>query len=136
MDTPKDLALYSIKPEFARAILDGEKTVEFRRNRPQRDVSQMVIYSTSPQSRVVGIADIVCIVFGSIDEIWEKYSDVGGISRQGFYDYFKGTNIAYAIEIGKVHSLDQPKELRVLGIGDRPPQSFRYLPNLGEIFTS
>lgn len=49
--------LLSIKPIYAKAILEGKKEYEFRKRRCKPGVNKIVFYSTSPESKVVGEAD-------------------------------------------------------------------------------
>ncbi len=47
--------LLSLKPQFAAAILSGEKKFEFRRDVFSRsDVTTVVLYASSPVCKVVG----------------------------------------------------------------------------------
>ena len=50
--------LLSIKPEYAKVILDGQKEYEFRKRRCKTGVNKIVFYSTAPESKVVGEAEI------------------------------------------------------------------------------
>ena len=51
--------LMSIKPEYVSNILNGKKKYEFRKNACKKEIEKMIIYSTSPISKVVGEARIV-----------------------------------------------------------------------------
>ena len=42
------IALMSIRPQFAAAILDGSKRVEFRKRPLAADIGTVVIYATKP----------------------------------------------------------------------------------------
>ena len=57
--------LLSIKPQYAKVILEGKKRFEFRKSRPKNGVDKIIFYASSPQQEVVGEADI--------EEILEKY---------------------------------------------------------------
>lgn len=63
--------LLSIKPEYAKVILDGQKEYEFRKRRCKTGVNKIVFYSTAPESKVVGEAEIEDIIEGSPSKIWE-----------------------------------------------------------------
>lgn len=52
------VALISIRPRYAHAILDGRKTVEFRKRRLAEDVTHVVIYSTRPDRAVIGFFEL------------------------------------------------------------------------------
>lgn len=47
-------AIFSIRPHFADAILDGSKTVELRTVAPKKAVERIWVYSSSPVQRIVG----------------------------------------------------------------------------------
>ena len=47
-------AVFSIKPYFADAILDGSKTVELRKVAPKRPIERVWIYVTAPVMHIVG----------------------------------------------------------------------------------
>ena len=61
----------SIKPQYVKKILKGKKRYEFRKNKPKRSVTRMVIYASWPQQQVVGEAIIDEILEGQPDEIWD-----------------------------------------------------------------
>lgn len=47
-------AIFSLKPYFAEAILDGSKTVELRTVAPSKPVERVWIYATAPQMKILG----------------------------------------------------------------------------------
>ena len=72
--------LLSIKPEFAEKIFDGSKRFEFRRNVfKNRDVRTVVVYASSPISKVVGEFDIEMVIRKELEELWEETKDFSGI---------------------------------------------------------
>ena len=121
-------AMLSIKPEYVEKILSGEKRYEFRRRVFKRmDVDTIVIYSTSPQQRVVAEVDVVGILESDPIDIWKKTRDKAGISDKAFMAYFDGVDIAYAIELGPVNRYPQPRLLSSYAEVSAPPQSFVYV---------
>ncbi len=124
---PGRIALLSIRPAYAAAIMDGSKRVEFRRRPPAADVTHVVVYASSPVQRVVGSFDVVGLDRAAPDELWARWSVVGGIGRVDFDTYFKDSESAYAIRVGRPRSLPLPIRLARLGVDLRPPQSFQYL---------
>lgn len=121
-------AMLSIKPEYVEKILSGEKRYEFRRRVFKRmDVDTIVIYSTSPQQRVVAEVDVVGILESDPIDIWKKTRDKAGISYKAFMAYFDGVDIAYAIELGPVNHYPQPRLLSSYAEVSAPPQSFVYV---------
>lgn len=118
--------LLSIKPEYAKAILDGQKKYEFRKRRCKTVVNKIVFYSTAPESKVVGEAEIEDIIEGSPAKIWELTKKVAGITRTKFFAYYHGYHNAIAYKLKNVVIYDPPKELSDYEI-DHVPQSFIYL---------
>ena len=47
-------AIFSLKPSFAEAILEGSKTVELRTVAPSKPVERVWIYATAPQMKIMG----------------------------------------------------------------------------------
>ena len=118
--------LLSINPEYVKAILDGKKKYEFRKRRCRNDVSKIVFYSTTPEGRVVGEAEIEDIIEGDPSEIWEQTKEAAGITRDKYCEYYHGYSNAVAYQLKNVIAYDQPKELSDYGIS-HVPQSFIYL---------
>jgi predicted transcriptional regulator len=121
------VALLSIHPEFAEAIMSGRKRVEFRKVPFGSDVRTVVVYATRPVARVVGTFDVIGIEQRAPSRLWDMFGQVGGISRRRFSEYFQGHRTGYAIRVGTVRRFATPVPLSHLGNGLVPPQSFRYL---------
>jgi len=119
-------ALLSIKPRYSEAIFRGDKRFEFRRAIFRRPVDVVVVYTTSPISRVVGEFEVESIITDTIGALWRRTQHSAGIDRQRFFGYFAGRKMGHAIVIGSVRryrrSLDLSDEF-----GLRAPQSFVYL---------
>lgn len=118
--------LLSIKPKYAKVILQGEKEYEFRKKRCRDDITKIVFYSSSPQKQVVGEAEIEEIIEGSPTRIWEIAKHAAGITRKAFYDYYRGRHTAVAYKLKNVVVYEEPKELSDYGIS-HAPQSYVYL---------
>jgi len=119
-------ALLSIKPRYAEAIFRGEKRFEFRRVIFRQTVKVVVIYTTSPVSRVAGEFDVEAIISDSVEGLWKRTKHCAGIDRQRFLDYFAGRKVGYAIVIGSVRRYTRSLDL-LRRFGIRPPQSVAYL---------
>ena len=52
----------SINPEYVEKILSGTKKYEFRKSKCKREVSEIIIYSTAPVSKVVGKVKVKNII--------------------------------------------------------------------------
>jgi len=122
------VALFSIKPQYAEAILGGVKEVEFRRTRLAADVSHVVIYATAPVQKVVGWFEVAGVDCAQPRSLWRAYRTVGGIDAADFDDYFTGTDQGFAIKVRAARRLIVPLELTSLSPTLRPPQSYQYLP--------
>lgn len=121
------VALISIHPEYAEAILSGEKRVEFRKKPIAQDVTHVVLYATRPVSAVVGVFTVDGQQIGSPDSLWDRFSDVAGIDRTRFEDYFSSHTTGAGICVGDVYRACRQLPLNeALGI-TRAPQSFQYL---------
>jgi predicted transcriptional regulator len=114
--------LMSIRPEYAEAILSGSKTIELRRRRPSFAVgSQVVVYSSSPDRRLLGTFEAGQVYEAKPDDLWKKVKSKAGINRAAFDTYFQGCAVACAIEVR------EPRRLEPLPLRFRPPQSYLFL---------
>lgn len=125
--TPGRVALLSIHPRHAEAILRGEKLVELRRKAVAGDVAQVLIYATAPVQAIVGWFDVEGVEVDSKTGIWDAHGAVAGVTRQEFRDYFDGAERAFAILVGHTQRLDPALSLDQIPGVRRPPQSFQYL---------
>lgn len=73
-----------IKPEFAHKIINGEKNIEFRKKFSSQEVETIVIYSSSPEKRVIGYATVDSIVIDTPDSLWKRFYKKGESVRIGF----------------------------------------------------
>ena len=118
-------ALISIKPNYARDILSGKKTVELRRRIPTIELgTRLWIYATMPQGEVVGSAIVEKIVKGTPDEVWDNFMDRIAITRNEFNRYFDGTDLALALVLSRVEKCNPIgiEKLREYSIGFHPPR--------------
>lgn len=121
------VALLSIKPEYAEAIFDGRKTIEFRRSRFAADVDTVIVYATQPVGRIIGWFEVADVVESTPTKLWRNYSHRGAIDRPAYLAYFSDADRAFAIVIRHATRLPAPASLTTIGPDVRPPQSFRYL---------
>lgn len=118
--------LLAIKPEFADKILSGIKKYEYRKVIFTKKVAKVIIYASSPVSKVVGEFTIDSIVKGKPDKVWQATKNYAGITESYFKDYFKGKDTAYAIKIKDCCKYSKPLSLKEIGV-QYAPQSFVYL---------
>jgi len=127
-----NLLLISIKPQYAKKIFEGKKTIELRKSAPQRveNDSYVLIYVTSPVKELWGVCKIKSIIKNDPEIIWNKYGDVAGIDKEDFNDYYKETTNGYGIELKDVKRLINVislEELREMVPGFTAPQTYRYI---------
>lgn len=120
--------LLSIKPKYADLILVGSKRVEFRRSWASQDVSVIVLYSSSPIQKIVGVVEVEQVVVASPTSLWKTCTERGGgLTRKELRSYFAGKSKGVAVLLGQLFKFDRYLEPSDV-IGDFvPPQSFRYL---------
>ena len=119
--------LLSIKPCYVAEILAGRKTVEYRKRIPQDNtVNQVLVYSSFPVKRVVAEFTLGGFLSGTPEWLWEQTSNVGGISKDVFDQYFEDKDITYAYQIENLQVFEQPRSLREYGL-ERGPQDYCYV---------
>lgn len=119
-------ALFSIKPKYAERIFSGEKRFEFRTTACKKQIDKIIIYETSPTSKIVGEVSVLEILKDDPQKIWEKTKEYAGIEYDAFLDYFSKREIAYAYVLENPLKYENPKSLKELNIS-APPQSFIYI---------
>ena len=120
-------AILSIRPTFCKLIFDGQKLYEYRKKVFNRSVDKVYVYASKPISKIVGYFTIKLIVKDNPSVVWELTHEHGGISKKHFNDYFKGCNMAHAIEIDEVVKLDTPIDPKEVIKNFTAPQNFMYL---------
>lgn len=124
-------ALISIRPQYVDMILNGSKTIELRRKPLNiKSGTRIWIYSTLPDGNIRATASVKNVYEDSKARIWELFRDRVGITKQRFYEYFHGNEFAYAMELEKPCSLEDPihlDELRFEVSNFHPPQSYMWL---------
>lgn len=123
----KDNVLLSIKPEYAKAIISGDKHFEYRKRIFKKPVNTIVMYVTKPVGMIIGEFSIKRIIMDTPDNIWQETKEYSGIKKNDFEAYFKGRDKAYAIELREVMAYHSPINPFLVWNHFVPPQSFRYL---------
>ena len=119
--------LLSVKPKYAKKILAGEKTVEYRKRIPtDNSVTQVLIYASYPIKRVVAEFTIGRFLEDTPKELWRQTRQIGGISEQEFANYFNDKDKAYAYVIKNLQIYADSKSLSQYGI-EKAPQDFCYV---------
>lgn len=117
--------LISIKPEYAKRILSGEKMYEYRKRVPA-DVKTVVIYATAPVKKIVGEFSVDNVLSMAPEELWNRTHLQSGITQEKFFRYFHGVSIAHALSIKEVIEYESPFDLSEVKI-KRAPQSWQYI---------
>lgn len=118
--------LMSINPEHVDNILTGVKRFEFRKTKCKEQIDSIVIYSTSPVMKVVAEVEVLNIIEGTPQMIWNHTSYAAGIDKQFFDSYYNGKQTAVAYALGRVKKYQIPKQLSDFGI-KAAPQSYTYI---------
>ena len=129
--------LISLEERHANSILEGTKTVEFRR-RPMHVVigAAVWIYVKMPVGSVVGCAKVIGLHTLAPSTMWNRFGAVSGLQRQEFFDYFSGLERAFALGLGEPTQLASPiplSKLRDLSSGFHPPQFFANVASDGPL---
>ena len=122
----RSFAMIALHPQCWDMCRNGSKIWELRKvTHSPRCVDGLVVYATSPVSRIVGEVDLVSYHTGYVDDIWHVVKDGCGITREEYDLYYRGHETAIACRLGNVY--EYIPSLDVLF----PPQGYRYL-YLGE----
>lgn len=118
--------LLSIKPEFAHEIFSGTKRYEYRKTIFRQKIKRVVVYASSPVSKIIGEFEIDEILHDEIETLWETTKSFSGITKDFFFSYFQSSDSGYAIKIKNYKLYDAPMDLRSV-YSSKPPQSFAYV---------
>lgn len=117
--------LLSIKPIYANKILNWEKLFELRKSIPKEKFDTIVIYSSSPEKKIIWEFTVDKIIYEDIDKLRNLVKDKACVDKQFFDEYFKWKEKWYAI---KVKEAKRYKESLPITTYTRfPPQSFLYI---------
>jgi predicted transcriptional regulator len=124
----------SIHPRFVDKILSGKKTIELRRRRPRSVAGDwIVIYATTPERQLRGIARVTEVRVGGVRDMWPEARLQAGVTKKEYESYFSNCERAVGIVLADPVSFDEPvslERLRELWPNFQPPQGFRYLDDV------
>lgn len=118
--------LLSIKPQYVKEILSGNKKYEFRKFRCREEIDTIIIYATSPIKEVVGEVSLIQIIEGDVEHVWNQTCPYGGVQKEDYQEYYKTKDVAIAYQLGEVTQYEKPKKLLDFGL-TYVPQSFAYI---------
>src|SRR5438552_11803746 len=96
--TVKHDILISLASRHADKIFAGEKQVELRRRAMRVAPGATVwIYVKLPVGSIVGRAKLEAIHASSPASLWRRFGLVSGLSKEEFFEYFKGVTQGYAL---------------------------------------
>lgn len=120
--------LLSIKPKYVDLILAGMKRVELRRSWPSNDIGVMVLYSSAPIQKLVGMAYIDRIEECDFENLWALAdANGGGVTYDELKAYVDGKKTAFGVMIDRVKIAEVKVDPKELFPDFTPPQSFLYL---------
>lgn len=122
--------LLSVRPTFARALMDGTKTAEVRRRFPAQPAgSRLFVYSSSPDRAVIGTLRLDSIDRPNSQDVWRLYAHQIEIDEEPLDLYLEDTASAAILHVSEPALWNRPVPLSQLRsrIFLEPPQSFRYL---------
>jgi predicted transcriptional regulator len=133
MNVDRTAVLMSIRPIYADRILDGTKTIEFRRKPLPESVKTVLMWRTGlPDGNgIVGKFTVAWVECASVLSWTNVYSPVVlGISQLGLAEYAGGMHAqVWGIQTADVTSAQGVVDPKTLHPAlHRAPQSWRYAP--------
>ena len=125
------VVLLSVRSPHIERILDGTKTVEFRRRPWNVPAGSLVLlYGSRERRAIVGSFVVEATETGAANRVWRTHGGRSGLTRREFRDYFEGAASATAISLTGVRALPEPltlAELRQRRPQFHIPQSYRFM---------
>lgn len=112
-----------IKPNYANSIANGDKKWEFRKKVPKDSVDNIVVYSSSPEKKILGLVEVLGCVSGTVKDVWNETSSYRGVTKREYDEYFSASKQANAFKLGKFFPLDGVDHFKYI---KSVPQSFCY----------
>src|SRR6266853_5033009 len=107
--------LLSVRPRFCRALLDGSKDVELRRQALRvKPGTVIALYEASPTKAVSGFLLVETTHEATPRDIWARVGRRAQLSKREYDAYYEGCRRAFAIEVSHAVSLAEPVPLRSL----------------------
>jgi predicted transcriptional regulator len=123
--------LISVKPQYLGLMVSGDKTVELRRRVLHVPAGTRVwIYATVPSGWVGAVGEVSHVHENTPRQIWNRFRDHAGVSKQAFFSYFNGSDRACAVVFHRIRPLSKAIHLEELrqSLGSfRPPQFYKKL---------
>ena len=126
--------LMSIKAEYARKVVSGEKKVEIRRSFSKKWTGCKVsIYASGRERSLVGEALISKVIVDKPQNVWDRFNDQIGCTREDFDKYTISKSQIYAVVLENAIPYRKSISLREVSSltkeNLRPPQNYYNLNN-------
>jgi predicted transcriptional regulator len=127
----REHVLISLAPRHADNILNGVKSVEFRRRTMHISPGAIIwIYVKLPVGSIVARVKVASVHQLSPTTLWKRFGAVSGLTRGEFFGYFRGVKRGAALVLEDCRRLHQTFSLAALREIDgafHPPQFFSRL---------
>lgn len=122
------ILLLSIKPEFNKMILNGEKTIELRKRLPKNISELIFVYESSPTKQITSVFKVKKNYLENIQSM-KRFIKKARVSKTFFENYYQGKKVGVAFEIEKAYKLEKNIPLKTLKTHKiTAPQDYCYLP--------
>jgi predicted transcriptional regulator len=119
--------LLPLYPQYAKDIMAGKKTVEFRKANVPRNLTHVVVYATAPEKKILGYFSVRKTVEASAATLWRRFGRDGQVSKRDFDEYYTGGGVGIAILVDCIFRFRRPVSVDLNGSLYPIPQSFKYL---------
>jgi predicted transcriptional regulator len=119
--------LLPLYPQYAKDIMAGKKTVEFRKSNVPRNVTHVVVYATAPERKMLGYVSVKRTVTASPPALWQRFGRGGRVTQKDFETYYRGADLGVAIIVDRVFRFARTLSVDLNGALHPIPQSFKYV---------
>jgi type I restriction enzyme S subunit len=122
--------ILSIKPHFSNEIYNGNKPLELRKRIGKNFITnnKIYIYSSSPEKKITGHAEIKKIDKMTTLQIKHNFIELACITKKDFDEYYNCHEYGFVIWLKNIVKYQKPLALNDLKkVGFTPPQSFCYV---------
>ena len=122
--------LLSIKSQYLKKIISGDKTAEIRRIFPLNSVGKIVyVYVPVPERYIIGFFKVTEVFYLPPTKLWNISGPASTLSKNDFFSYLSGKEFGIAIHFLKFTKFYNPislDDIRHQFPKFHPPQSFQY----------
>lgn len=123
------MILLSIYPKHVEAIRNGIKKYEFRKINfcKKKNIDLIAVFETKPINAVTMIIKVGKIIIDDITNLWDRYGNYSGISKDYFELYYNKCTKGFALEIINFIKIKNPISIKEMYPKFYPPQRFYIL---------